>query len=179
MVAALPFIGLALTAISTGYGVVSSLNAASAAKDSANYNAQVAQNNATAAEQQSSSDQDQIRRQNYLALSSQQADYGAAGVDFGAGTPLDVGLDSAVEGNFNLLARKYQGDVQAGNYQDQSQLDIMQGQNQSTQDMSNIGTTLLTGAGSTIRQIRTAYPSKSTSNINYGSSATAPTFDFG
>lgn len=179
MVVALPFIGLALTAISTGYGVVSSINQASAAKQSANYNSQVAQNNAAQAQMQSASDQQQIQRQNYLALSSQQASYGAAGVDFGAGTPLDVGLDSAIEGNYNLLARKYQGDVAANNYTAQSGLDQMQGENAATQDYSQIGTTLLTGAGSAVKQINTAFPQKSTSSINYGSSTSAPTFDFG
>lgn len=174
MAPAIPLIAIALTVAATGYGVYSSVQAASAAKKTGDYNSQLAATNAANAKSQTDADVEKIRRQNYLTLSSQQAAYGASGVDAGSGSPLDVGYDSQVQGQQNILDRQYQGTISENNFGAQGQLAEMSASSAEGAAYSQAGTTLLSGLSKAGGQAYSTYGQPATTNNSYGS----PTLKF-
>lgn len=135
--------GLAVVgAAVSAYGAYSS---GQAQKSAANFNAQVAQNNATAARQQAAADAAQISIRNRRLAGSQVAEQGAAGVSGGSAD--DVIYDSAVQGELNRLTTLYKGNVKAGADDSQSQLDRAQASYAGTAGEISAGGSILSGLG--------------------------------
>lgn len=121
-----------LSTASTIYGTYQQMQAA---RNNANYQASVANQNAALAEAQAVSageqgayQQSQIRQQARQVAASQKAGYSAAGLDIQAGTPLAVQGDTAYQSEQDIQASRYNTmlsmwglDTQANNYRQQAQ----------------------------------------------------------
>lgn len=104
-VAALPVAMMALTAVSTGVAAYGAYTQAKAAKSSANYQADVDEQNAKAQERNAQDieargreEQDRYRRRLAQMMGSQRVQLAGTGVDIGSGSALDLMADTAGEG---------------------------------------------------------------------------------
>lgn len=131
------------TATSTALGAVSSAQQGNAAKAQAEYQAQVARNNAKIAQnnadmkrQEGIEEARTQRLKTIQKIGSQQAAMAANGFDVGSGTNLDVIEDTASMGELDALTVQYNKETQAlayeqqaGNFNNQANLDMLEGQN--------------------------------------------------
>lgn len=122
----LPVLAAVASVASGVIGAVGAIQSANAAKASANYNAQVQENNAKVAERnrimsldQSESEATAKNREVRRTLSTIRANYGKSGMDM-AGSALDVLEDSALEGAQDVQMIRYQGDLRAQGYSDEA-----------------------------------------------------------
>ena len=122
----LPVIAAVASVAAGAVGAVGAIQQANSAKASANYNAQVQENNAKVAERnrtmaldQTESEANQKQREIRRTLSTIRANYGKSGLDM-AGSALDVLEDSAIEGALDVQTIRYQGDVRAQGYTDEA-----------------------------------------------------------
>lgn len=136
-------VAVASTAASTIMGVISANNQAKAQEEQYNYQAQVNQQNAKISQEKAAEEKQQgieeARLQRIKAsqvIGSQKTAMAANGVDITQGTALDVIEDTAAMGELDALQtranyeRKAQAlETQAGNYENQSALDTIAGQN--------------------------------------------------
>jgi hypothetical protein len=155
-------IGLALSAVSTVMGVVGSISQGQAQKKAADYQAQVAKNNATIAQQNAqyavaageskAQSQDFKNRAIAGAIESGQA---ASGIDLSSPTLADVRSSSAQIGRLDtanvmadamLVARGQE--AKASDFTAEAGLKTMEGENALTASYAKAGGTLLSGAGS-------------------------------
>lgn len=162
MAVALPFIAVAATVIGTGVSIMGAMNQASATKDAANYQAQVAKNNQTIAEQnaayarQAGQAETEAEGMKTAAIVGQAvAAQGASGIDPTTGSPADVirgtrdvrRLDTLnVVNNAELRARGLE--TQATNFGAESGLKKLEANNASTAGLYAAGSSLLGGASS-------------------------------
>lgn len=157
----------ATTAISIGVAIagaavsaVGSIEQGQAQAQQAKYQAAVARNNQTIAQQNAQDaldrgaeqEQEQRKKTQFL-IGQQRASLAAQGADLSSGTSLDLVSDIAGTGeldaltirrNAQLEARQYQ--VQGMNYQADSQLQLLGGQNDLTSSYFDAGSSLLGGA---------------------------------
>lgn len=103
---------LVASAAGTAVSIVGQQEAADAQKRSADYNAQVAQNNAIAAQQESEYEAARIRDKNRRVLASATAAQAKNGVVLD-GSSSDVLYDSSVQGELDAMAALYTGKVSA------------------------------------------------------------------
>jgi hypothetical protein len=117
------------------------------ANKSAQYNAKVAENNATAETQRAAYEagiqRDNVRR----VIGAQRAAGAASGLDISTGTPVAVLGDTAKAGELDVLARLYAGASAATAYQNDAARFRAEGKAQQTAGFINAGTSLLTGFG--------------------------------
>ena len=122
-------VGLATASavVTSGASLFGSLQSADAQAASAAYQAQVARNNQTIAEQNATEAQDvglvreQAQRQNTASLiGSQRAMLAGAGLDVNSGSPLDVQSDSAKLGELNAQTIRHNAALEAYGYQTQA-----------------------------------------------------------
>lgn len=125
------------------YGAVQQGKAAS---DAANYNAKLAAQNAAIAQQQAQSQATQQQQRARAAIGSEEAAYGASGVDAGSGTPLDVLSSSAQQSEFGRQTIEYDGRLKSLGYSDQNALDSAAAGNALQQGNLKAGSAILTGA---------------------------------
>ena len=133
-----------VTGIATGVtGGVSAYQQGKAQQAQYNYqakvneeNAKIAQENANVQRQQGIEDARLQRMKAISTIGSQQAAMAANGVDITQGTALDVISDTAAMGELDALQTQYNYEskargyeVQAGNYKNQSNLDVISGKN--------------------------------------------------
>lgn len=120
--AALPFISAAFSVL----GAIQQGNAASnsykSQADAANYNAQLNDNKARAANQQWSSREDVLRRRRRMELGEQRAGIAQTGLT-DTGSVLDLFDQSAVDSEFDILNQRYEGQAQAKGFNDAATLD--------------------------------------------------------
>lgn len=140
-VVALPAIAIAATIASTAVGVMGSIQQGKAAQAQANYQSQVAQNNAQISEWQAADalkrgkvEEDQHRRKVSQLIGSQRASIGASGFDLGDETSVGIVGDTAAMGELDALtirnnaAREAWGyRVQGSNYTAESGLLLARG----------------------------------------------------
>lgn len=138
----------AITAIVTGIvsttmGIVSSIQEGNARQAEYNYQAEVAKQNAKIAQanadqkRQEGIEESRLQRLKTLqAVGSQQAAMAANGLDVSSGTALDIVEDTATMGELDALTTRYNYESQAlgleqqaYNFKNQSNLDILAGQN--------------------------------------------------
>lgn len=155
------WVGTAATVASTAVTAVGAAQANAATRASANYNADVAERDAAVADQNRRSAMttariaaEDRRRDNRRALSSIRASYGASGLDL-AGSPLDVLLDSATEGELDAQRTEFEGRAQARSsalqmlgLRDDAALSRMSGRGSSLPVLG----TLLGGAGTALQR---------------------------
>jgi len=145
MAPAIPIIMIGLALASTAFGVVSSIQQASAQSKASEYNAEVATNNAQASRDQAGFEAMQKRTQIYRALSSQKSSAAKSGIQLD-GTYDDVAFDSAIESQKDLLAIKYRGDIEANRYMGEAGLNMMEAKNARSQGTFNAVGSIIGGA---------------------------------
>ena len=101
----------ASTALSTTQSIVQASNQAKLAR----YNAQVAEQNAAAAQRQAEADAARQERQVQQQLAKRRTAYATAGVDL-SGSPLDLLEDVAMEGKLDVLGIRQRGLAEARQY---------------------------------------------------------------
>jgi len=146
-------------AVSGIVGGVSSYQQGKAQQAQYNYQAQVAQRNAKIAQanadqkrQEGIEEARQQRIKTLQAVGSQRAAMAANGIDVSSGTALDVIEDTAATGELDALTTRYNYETQAlayeqqaDNYNNQSSLDLLAGQNAYKSGMINAVNTGLKG----------------------------------
>lgn len=126
-------------------GAIGSISQAQAAKNAANYNAQLAERNAVIARQQAAANEDAQRRHANRVLGRMRSGYGASGVT-SEGSPLDVLEDSVAEAELDALNIRYQGELGAMGYQSEAAMQRTAGKNAMRQGYFRAAGSLL-GAG--------------------------------
>jgi hypothetical protein len=149
--AAAPFLLIAGAAMSA----IGALSAASAQKNAADYNADVAKRNALIARQQASANEAAQRRDASRALGKMRAGYGASGVVGSEGTPLDVLEDSVATAELDALNIRYSGELEAMGYQDEARLQKMRGKAAMREGYFKAGSAILGGMSSYAGMTRT------------------------
>lgn len=143
--------GLALSAAGTGATIYAQQEAASAQKDAANYDAQVAANNALQAQQASDYEATRIRDKNRRLLASSVAATAKNGIQL-SGSSQDVLYDSSVQGELDAMAALYTGKVSANAQEAQARLSRMKSASIGASQGINAAGTALGGVGSGLAQ---------------------------
>lgn len=116
-------------------------------KKAAEFNAQVAERNAVAAQNKAKYDEGIHRDRVKALLSKQRAIIGKSGLQL-EGSPLLALLDTTEQGELDALAIRHGGDVQAARYRSSATASRMQGSAARTGSYLKAGSTLLSGAAS-------------------------------
>lgn len=111
------------------------------------YNAKVAENNASAEQQRAAFDANIQRDRVRQVVGSQRAAGAANGLDITSGTPVAVLGDTAKAGELDVLARLYAGDSAAVAYRNDAARFRAEGKAQRTAGFINAGTSLISGFG--------------------------------
>lgn len=156
MGAVMPILSLAATVAG---GVISGIGAqqqAQAQANAANYNAAVARNAATFAQQQGEVNAQAQDRRTAAMIGRQRAVYAAGGLDVNSGSPLDIQSDTATIGRENSLTIRNNAARQAYGYEANANLDTASAQNyQQAGDTAMFGS--LIGAGGSVGSKWSAY----------------------
>lgn len=120
--ATLAIVGTAISAVSAIGSAVGSIQQSNAQSNAAQYNADVAERNATIAQQQAKADADAQRRHALVKIGAARAMYGASGVAL-EGSPLDVLQNSAINAELDNQTILYKGKLRALGYTDSATLD--------------------------------------------------------
>lgn len=161
-------VGLAASLIGTGLAVKGSIDQGKQAANQAQFQAQVAQNDAVIAGQQrdraiktAASNEEDYRREQSSIFGSRNALLGKTGVQRGAGSPLAVSTDFAGESELNALRLRNEGDVNANrlqqsvlNKQSQAGLFATKARNERTNTFTRAGGELFSGIGRTASSFR-------------------------
>lgn len=149
MAEAMPFISMAMTVVG---GVVSGLGAQRQDQEqanAANYNAAVARNAATFAQQQGEVQAQAKDRQTAALIGRQRAVYAAGNLDVNSGSPLDIQSDTAQIGRLDSLTIRNNAAREAYGYQANANLDTASAENyQTAGDTALLGS--LIGAGTSV-----------------------------
>lgn len=140
-------IPMALTAAGTAVSAIGAVRSAQAQSSAANYNAQIAKQNADAAIAQGDVAAQQQAREAARQRGSAVALFGAAGVDASSGSPSDVLADSAREATLQQSTTRYNYNMRALGFMDQSELDSAQAKNSMRAGWLNMTSDILAGAG--------------------------------
>jgi Flp pilus assembly protein TadB len=128
----------------------SAIRSGQAAKQSANFNAQMADRNREISISQTAAMSIQQRRQADKQLGAMVAGYGASGVSL-EGSPLDVLEESVSQAELENQNIKYQGTLRQQGYQADASLDRASGRNAQQQGYMQGASGLLSVAGSAMR----------------------------
>ncbi len=164
-------VALVSSMIGTGLAVKGSIDQGKQAANQAQFQAQVAQNNAIIAGQQrdraiktAASNEEDYRRQQSAVMGQRFSLFGNTGVQRGAGAPLAVSRDFAGETELNALRLRNEGDVTANrlqqsvlNAQSQAGLFGAQARNARTNMFTRAGGELFSGIGRTATSFGTNY----------------------
>lgn len=118
-----------------------------AAKNTANFNAQVSRNNAIGVEQASAAESDRQNLQSRKLIASGVAAAGASGVDPNSGSPLEVVADLAGQAKLDEELAKWQARERAKGYATQATLDTYTGRQAARAGTITAGASLLQGMG--------------------------------
>lgn len=153
----LGYASLGATALSGAVGVYGALKTAQAQKNSANYNAAVANINATQAErnrelasEQGMAEQAIQQRKTRAEVGAIRANQAASGVDVNSGSALDVRSSAAELGELDAISVRQKGtlaaygyDTQKTGFQDEASLDTQEAKSASEAGNINAATSLL------------------------------------
>jgi hypothetical protein len=161
--------GLAVGSVAAGiagtaFGMYSSHQQGKAMQAQHNYQAHIARNNALIAERNAAEerqagleDSRRIRLNTIALMGQQQVAMAANGIDISQGTPLDLLADTATKGELDAQMSVYQAErralnfeTQAGNFTNQSNLDILAGQNARRAGTMNAVATGINGLGNAL-----------------------------
>lgn len=135
----------ALVLASTAISAYSAVATASAQEDSARFNQAVAKNDAIAAQEQSQYEADRIRDRNRRVMASQRSAMLRNG-GLLTGSNDDVMFDTAVQGELDVAAEIYKGNVATGAAKSRAQLYGMQASSAGTAGLLGMGSSILGGA---------------------------------
>jgi hypothetical protein len=145
--------GVGFTAIGMVTQAQAAQQNAKAQKQAYDYNAQVANNNAIAAEQQAKADTERIRRRYNQTLGKQRASAAGLGLLAGGGSFEDIQYDSLLQGELDAMNREYQGAVEANKYRNESKLQTFYGQTAISRGNSEATGSLLSGGAQIVGQV--------------------------
>jgi len=150
-----PVSGLILTTslIGTGVQAYSSMKQGQAAEQAANYNANVARQNAIAAKNQAVEDERSFRVQTRQALGDIRSGYAASGVTL-EGSPEDVLYQSASNAELDALKIRHGGELKAMGYENSAALSIMEGANARESGYLSAAGMLLQGSANAASKIK-------------------------
>lgn len=135
-----------LMIVSKLFSVFGSLAQASAASAAAQYNAQIAANNATYARQKAAEDERRARVQGRKVLGGVRAGYGASGITVEA-SPQDVLEEGAAAAELDALTIRHAGEVQAVAFENESNLERFRAKTARTTGYLSAASSLLSGVG--------------------------------
>lgn len=130
--------------VGTAVAAASTAASAVAANNTAQFNADVATNNAKAANDQATYENQLKQIQLEKTLGAEQAQMGLAGVTGGSGE--DLQYNTLVMGKFDQLATTYQGQLRGNQQNSQAMLDQMGGQSALTSGMLSAAGGAMSGA---------------------------------
>jgi hypothetical protein len=160
--------GTALAAVGTAVSVAGAMSAADAQAQQQEYNAMVARNAATAAQQQAQQNAEIQQRQAKQQLGAISAGFGASGVDLD-GSALDVLASSASNAELDRQNILYRGSLEAAGYGDESSLDAARAGNAQTAGLTGAAGLLLSGGSKVATEgkaLLTTKPSASSGNAS-------------
>lgn len=134
-----------ISAIGTAVSVVSAIGGAMTQRDSAKYNAKVAENNAIASRQQAAANAEAQQRDARMRIGQMEANYAASGVSL-EGSPLEILEQSARNSEMDRLNILYGGELRAGNYGAEAQLNSSRASSAMTSGFVRAGSELMSGA---------------------------------
>ena len=140
---------MGLSAAGAGYSAYATYQGGKAQQALADYNAKLMAQQAEVTERDAAAEANQQRLRSQYALAQQRAVYAMSGVVSDTGSPLLVEAQQAGYMEMNALETERQGQIRAGNYQQQGILDIMQGRASMTGARMGAYGTILKGAAST------------------------------
>lgn len=146
--------GTAASAAGTAVSVYAAAAQGQRAREADRYNAKVAQSQAAAAQQSAAVQEAAIRERNQRVQASARAALGESGITT-EGSPLLVLMDNARQAELEARLTRAEGDRAAAGYQSQSRLLNYYGGQAASAGYLQAGTTLLTGAGSFLRGVKT------------------------
>lgn len=139
------FLPVVLAVAGTAMTAIGQIRQGQAAKAAADYNAQVANNNAIVAEQQSQSQAMVQGRRAMMQNGGLLANMAANGVEVGEGSPIDILSQSAANAEMDRQNIVYNGRVKAQSLRNQAQLDTFQGETAQSNGFMSAAGTLLSG----------------------------------
>lgn len=122
LVAALPYIAVVATAVSTGVAVNAQVQAGQQAKKVADFKAKELQTQALLAQQEVGQEAAAKDQRAQMILSSIRANAAASGVDPSSGSALVTYKTSSEQAQLNAMYTRYAGNIQAQGYQSQAVL---------------------------------------------------------
>lgn len=136
-----------MMAVGAAISAVSQISQAQQAKNAANYNAQIASQQATASRQVAAANAERQRRNAERQLGSMQAGYSASGVSSSEGSALDILSQSARDAELDYQNIIYGGETQALGYENTARLERSRAANAMSSGYLSAAGTLATGAG--------------------------------
>lgn len=141
----------ALGAATSAVGAIRQGQATAAAQD---YNTKIAQQNAESARLQGNAADEALARDQRRRIGAAEAAFGAAGVDLGSGSPVDVLADMTRSAMQDRLTQKYNYKLRALGYSDQAALDQSSASNARTSSYLMAGADLAQGGYTVARDVR-------------------------
>lgn len=117
---------------------------ASATTGAANFNQQVAAENANITQGQTDQQVRDVQRTQYLQRSTNTANAGGSGLGL-TGSSLDILSDNASQNELDVLNTKYQGALTVRGYNNSAALDVSQAKNADIAGQIGVGTSILGG----------------------------------
>ena len=157
---------------SAAMSAMGQMQAGKAANSAAQYNAQVANNNAIAARQTAAEDRKRFDRQTKLRMGTLRA----------GGASLDLLEDSAMQEELEALSILHGGEIQAQGFENTATLERAKGAAAKSAGISGAAGSLLKGAGSAYGGFSAGSTTGSFgtgSNTGYGTTTSGQTFDWG
>jgi hypothetical protein len=142
--------GIAGTAVSA----LGAVQAGNAQNEVAQYNAKIADNNATAERERAAYDAGLIKDERRRVIGSQRAAMAANGLEISTGSPVAVLGDTTGQSEMDVLARLYGGESAATAYGNDATRMRIEGKAAKQAGKIGAGTTLLTGLTSTFKSSR-------------------------
>lgn len=146
-------IGVASSLAGTAVSALGAVQAGKAQNEVAQYNAKVADNNATAERERAAYDAGLIKDERRRVIGSQRAAMAANGLEISSGSPVAVLGDTTGQAEMDVLARLYGGESAAAAYKNDATRMRIEGKAAKQAGKIGAGTTLLTGVGSTARSL--------------------------
>lgn len=136
-----------VSGIGTVLGAFSQIQAGQQQNELAQYNAQIARNNAAAAELSGQQEAGRLYDVNRRRMATARATQGASGADVNLGSPVDVMVDLAGQAALDEEIARWRGRVQGQSYRNEATSQLYQGQMAENAAWGKAGTMLLTGFG--------------------------------
>ena len=134
-----------LMSIGTALSAVGMIRSGQAQEKAAEYNAQVAERQATAATQKAAYEEEMRREKGRKLSASQRAAAGATGITMESFS--DVFAQTALDTELDALAIRYGGDIESSRYKSEATGQRFTGAQAKKTGILSAGATLLTGAG--------------------------------